>query len=295
MMPLVLVAAFASGADPSAMPGLAPYSPPYVAEKRLPSVLRPLARLRAKEADLAFFGAGKPAPAGSFLWQSTYELDYELRGPTRPYMPQAGDIVMSTDGSVFWKTMHNLAGTSHPTHSMIVYARPDGTTAILEGGPHDTLKCLVVETLPHMFSYEKEGRVWVRRRAVPLTCEQSAKLTEFALAVEGRRFALGRLAAQLTVFRTRGPFRTAFVGHPHGLDQKSYYCSELVCEACVYAGLLDAATTRPSATYPRDLYMDASLNPYLNKHLKLAPAWEVPARWTSVPAMCAPCVVEVHR
>jgi hypothetical protein len=135
--------------------------------------------------------------------------------------------------------------------------------------------------LPHMASYEKEGRVWVRRRACPLTPEQSARLTEFALAVDQRQFALGRLAWQLTPFRTRGPIRTAFVGKPHGLEQNSYYCSELVVEACVYAGLLDPRTARPSATYPRDLFMDRSPNLYLNKHLKLAPAWEPPARWTS--------------
>jgi hypothetical protein len=86
---------------------------------------------------------------------------------------------------------------------------------------------------------------------------------------------------QLTPFRARGPIRTAFVGTPHGLDREAYYCSELVCEACVYTGLMDARTTRPSATYPRDLFMDHSLNPWLNKHLKLAPAWDPPARWTS--------------
>src|SRR5205823_11494352 len=146
-------------------------------------------------------------------------LDFALRGPTRLYTPQPGDIVLSTDASRFWKIMHNLAGTSHPTHSMIVFAYPDGRLGILEGGPHDTLKCRALEALPHMFSYEAEGRVWVRRRAVPLTPEQSARLTEFALAVDGRRFALGRLADQLTSFRTRGPVRTAFVGKPHGLDR----------------------------------------------------------------------------
>jgi hypothetical protein len=177
--------------------------------------------------------------------------------------------------------MHNLAGTSHPTHSMIVFARPDGTMGILEGGPHDTLKCRDLDALPHMKSYENEGRVWVRRRAVPLTAEQSARLSEFALAADGQQFALGRLAVQLTPLRTRGPIRTALVGQPHGLDRPSYFCSELVVEACVYAGLFDRFTARPSATYPRDLYMDHSVNLYLNRHLKLAPCWDPPARWTS--------------
>ena len=283
MMPIGLVALCVLGADtqPYPYPAAPPYSPPLVAEKRLPPALHPVERMKAKVAELALPGAGKPHPSGSFLWQPSYCEDEILRAPTRPYSPQPGDIVMSADSSVFWKLMHNLAGTSHPTHSMIVFRMPDGRMGVLEGGPHDTIKCRVLESLPHMLTYEKEGRVWVRRRACPLTPEESARLTEFALAVDGRDFALARLAGQLTIFRTRGPVRTAFVGRPRGIDQKNYFCSELVIEACVYAGLMDPRTARPSATYPRDIFMDRSPNPYLNRHLKLAPAWDPPARWTS--------------
>ena len=89
----------------------------------------------------------------------------------------------------------------------------------------------------------------------------------------GRDFALCRLGVQLTPFRTRGPIRTAFCGKPRGLDRDDYYCSELVTEACVYAGLLDGRTMRPAATYPRDIFMDHSLNPWLNKHLKTPPLY----------------------
>ena len=121
------------------------------------------------------------------------------------------------------------------------------------------------------------------KRAVPLTPEQCARLTEFALSTDGKRFGLGRLGLQLTVFRTRGPVRTAFVGRPQGVERESYFCSELVVEALVYAGLVDGRTARPSATYPRDLFFDSSLNPYLNRHLKLYPCWDPPARWTSSP------------
>ena len=53
------------------------------------------------------------------------------------------------------------------------------------------LGCRALDALPHLYSYEGEGRVWVRRRAVPLTPEQSARLTAFALATDGKRFALG--------------------------------------------------------------------------------------------------------
>lgn len=287
MVSLCLVA-LSMGADPIPVPSTPPYTPPVVAQKRMP--LGPIAKMKERVAELALPGSGKPEPPGSYLWQPTYEIDFDLRGPTRPYTPQPGDIVLSTDGSKFWKLMHNLAGTGHPTHSMIVFAFPDGKMGILEGGPHDTMKCRTLDALAHIYTYEGQGRVWVRRRTVPLTPEESARLTEFALATDGRRFAIGRLAEQLTIFRARGPLRTAFVGKPNGLDRSSYYCSELVTEACVYAGILDARTTRPSATYPRDLYLDRSLNPYINAHLKLAPCWDLPARWTSFPS---PCVVEV--
>jgi hypothetical protein len=255
MTSLMLASALALGSNPYPFPSTSPLTTPVVAEKRAP--LHPVEQMRAKVAELALPGTGKPMPAGSYLWQPSYELDHILRGPARPYMLQPGDIVLAADTSRFWKLMHNLAGTGDPTHSMIVFAFPDGSLGILEAGPHDTLKCRTLEALPHVLSYEMEGRVWLRRRAVPLTPEQSARLTEFALATDGRKFALARLS------------------------QNNYFCSELVTEACVYAGLLDPNVARPSATYPRDLFMDHSLNHYLNRHFKLAPCWDPPARWTS--------------
>ncbi len=222
-----------------------------------------------------------PAPAGcSYLCRPCFILDYELRCPLTEYVPQPGDIMLATDTSRVWKVLHNLAGTGHPTHSGLIFARPDGSLAILEGGPNDTVHCRALSWLEHLKEYEAVGRVWIRRRAVPLTPEQSARLTEFAMAQDGKRFALGRLAIQITIFRTRGPLRTFFVGRPHG-NRNSYFCSELVTESLVAAGLLDPETARPSATYPRDLFFDRSINLYINRHLKLAPDWDPPARWVS--------------
>jgi hypothetical protein len=294
MMPLCLAALLGVGADPLPPPQpLAPDSTPLCAIPIHPRPVKPTPlfdRLDERfppRGPLAICGA-LPMPPGSFLWCPRYRIDFALIGPPRPYCPQPGDIVLSADGSVFWKVMHNVAGTSHPTHSMVVFARPDGSMGILEGGPHDTLHCRSLDALPHMFSYEAEGRVWVRRRAVPLTPEQSARLTEFALSTDGKRFGIGRLGLQLTAFRTRGPVKTAFLGKPHGIERESYYCSELVMEALVYAGLVDCRTARPSATYPRDIFFDASANPYLNRHLKLYPEWDPPARWTSTPEPVGP-------
>jgi hypothetical protein len=222
------------------------------------------------------------SPGESYLGQPSYCLDQHLRGPFRPYVPQPGDIMLATDHSRFWAIAHNLALTGHPHHSGIVVALPDGQLAMLESGPHDTLHVELLRLLPNLEAYEREGPVWIRQRAVPLTPEQSARLTEFALGAAGKRFAVLRIAAQVTPFRTRGPLRTWFVGGPRG-DRRKYFCSEVVLEACVAAGLLDPATTRPSATFPRELFLDRSANPFLDRYFKLAPCWEPPARWLSSP------------
>jgi hypothetical protein len=116
-----------------------------------------------------------------------------------------------------------------------------------------------------------------------LTEEQSRRLTAFALKQAGKRFAIIRQGAQMTHLGSRGPLRTWITSRVHGPDRSAYFCSELVVEALVAAELIDGKTARPRATYPRDLFMDSSYNFYLNRHLKLAPDWDPPARWTSDP------------
>jgi hypothetical protein len=76
------------------------------------------------------------------------------------------------------------------------------------------------------------------------------------------------------------------MGGPHGPNRWSYFCSETVLEAGVYAGILDPKTTRPCATYPRDIFFDDSMNLYLHTHFNLSPCWDPPARWTS--CACTP-------
>ncbi len=222
----------------------------------------------------------------SYLYQPSYTFDDALRLPAVPYLPQPGDIMLATDGGRFWNMTHNLALAGQPHNSAIVIRRPDGCLAILEAGPNDTLRVRMLDMLPHLREYEAKGPVWIRRRCVPLTPEQEARLTEFAMAQDGKRFALVRLAGQLTLLRSRGPLRTWVMGKPRG-HRSSYFCSELVMEACVAAGLIDARTARPAATYPAELFFDSSLNPYLHRHFKLAPCWDPPARWTSYPVVLA--------
>ena len=219
---------------------------------------------------------------GSFLYQPAFCIDHVLRGPAEAYLPQPGDIMLRLDNSKFWRVTHYLALAFDPNGSGIVFARPDGSLAILEAGPNDTQWVRTLDMLPHLQEYANEGRVWIRKRRVPLTPEESCRLTAFALAQDGKRFAIIRLGGQLTPFRSRGPVRTAFIGGSHG-ERSTYFCSELVCESCIAAGLLDPERTRPSATYPHDLFFGRSFNPFIDKHLDVNANWYPPARWTSQP------------
>ncbi len=217
----------------------------------------------------------------SYLYQPAFCMDYELRGPAVPYVPRPGDVFVCTGREMWAKLGHWAAGTGAPQHSGIVFLRPDGRPALLEGGPNNTLHCRVLDLVSQLQFYAEHERVWIRRRCVPLTAEQSCALTAFALSADGKRFALWRMFAQLTPFRSRGDWRTEYVGGPHG-DRCSYFCSELVTEACVAAGLFDPCTARPCAMYPRDLFFGRSNNAYIDKHLDMS-AWAPPARWTICP------------
>jgi hypothetical protein len=209
-------------------------------------------------------------------------MDYELREPAVPYVPQAGDIFLCTGREMWAKLGHRAAGTGAPQHSGIIFIRPDGRPALLEGGPNNTLHCRVLELVSQLQGYAEHERVWIRRRCVPLTAEQSSALTAFALCADGKRFALWRMFAQVTFLRCRGKYWIEYVGGPNGTGRVSYFCSELVTEACVAAGLFDAVTSRPCATYPRDLFFGRSDNAYLDRHLDLS-GWYPPARWTLCP------------
>jgi hypothetical protein len=227
--------------------------------------------------------AGDPRGGVTYLCQPAAEIDDVLRGPAVEYVPQPGDIFLSTDKSRIVQTGHSCALSGAPHHSGILFARPDGTVAVLESGPFNGLKVGIVDLHDELLGHEKRGeKVWIRRRRVPLTPEQCERLTAWAMAQEGKWFAGLRMCGQLTLFRSRGPLRTFFMGGPHG-PRWSYFCSELVMESCVAAGLVAAADARPSATYPRDLFFDSSNNPFLDRHRCLAADWHPPARWVSQP------------
>ena len=128
-------------------------------------------------------------------------MDKKLRGPVEAYVPCPGDIMLATDDNVFWKITHDLALAFEPHGSGIFFTRPDGSLAILEAGPNDTLFIRNLDALPHLAEYADKGPVWVRKRRVPLTARrQSCRLTDFAVRQDGKWFALARLGLQLTPF-----------------------------------------------------------------------------------------------
>jgi hypothetical protein len=232
------------------------------------------------------FLTGEP-PSNSFLYQPAFVLDKQLRCPAVPYQLQPGDICFAVNNHTFSKIGHHLSGAGLPNHSMIVFAQPDGRMAIVEAGPHSELKIAAIDALQHLQSYEDEGsRVWVRRRKTPLTPDQSACLTSYCLTLPERRFAIKRLAVQLSPFRSRFPLRTAVIGKSD-LDRSNFFCSELVLNALIAAGVFQPGSQRPAATYPSDLFYGHSSNIFVNRGVRLINCdWEPPARWTGCPSRC---------
>jgi hypothetical protein len=74
--------------------------------------------------------------------------------------------------------------------------------------------------------------------------------------------------------KARGPLRSHLLGSPR-LDQRRWFCSQLVVAAAGAAGLLDPRAIPPNSVYPRDLFVDSPWD--------LRPLWEPPARWSAGP------------
>jgi hypothetical protein len=235
---------------------------------------------------------GASCSVESYLYQPAFCIDHQLRGPARCYRPQPGDIVLMTNHTFFGKISHRVGLTAAPQHSGLVVARRDGQLVLLEADPYHTLRCQTTMLMPTLIRTAQTERVWIRARRTPLTEEQNRRLTEFAVAVEGRYYSVGKLLKQSTPFRHRGPLRTEYFGKPRAVSfsadgstegvKRTYFCSELVLEALVAARAVDPTTIRPSATYPRDLFFERSINRYLDEHLRLCD-WDPPARWTRCP------------
>ena len=74
-----------------------------------------------------------------------------------------------------------IAGANGVHHSGIIVALPDGRLRVIEAGPFDKVQVEMMDPYQHMFQHVALGdRVWIRRRKVPLSLDQSARLTAFA-------------------------------------------------------------------------------------------------------------------
>jgi hypothetical protein len=234
---------------------------------------------------LALGAAPYPANHG-LVYQPAFALDNALRGPTRPYVPQAGDIILLCDDRLGWRLAHNLAKTGKPHHSAIVVQLADGRLATLQAGAYHAKPSEVgITDLDEHLNLEaartgrRERQIWVRQRKTRLTPEQSAALTEYAEWAAGHRFARGRMLLMMTPVRAKGPLRTEWIGRTD-LDQIGFFCSEMVTTSLAAAGVLDADFARPSATFSRDLFFGTSRNYFVARGLMtLNEYWEAPARW----------------
>lgn len=218
------------------------------------------------------------APFG-YLYHPSREVTPAVRLPATGYTPKAGDVFLMSDTNAFWTLLYRFALTGRPGHGGVVVTMPDGRLGVLESGYDGTLWTRLTPLDYKLHSYP--GTVWVRERLVPLTSDEDARLTAFAVAAKDKRYAVGKFALMATQLTPRGPFRTSHLGRPAGLGER-YTCAELILESLNYAGLINARTVRPSATYPQDLFYDRSRNPYIDRHPPLEAGWAAPRQWTPV-------------
>src|ERR1043166_6207391 len=62
--------------------------------------------------------ATKPAEyEAGYLCQPAYAIDDAVRGPIKKYVPQPGDIYLSTDRSLIINAGHRIAWSGQPNHS----------------------------------------------------------------------------------------------------------------------------------------------------------------------------------
>lgn len=166
------------------------------------------------------------------------------------YEPREGDLLFFDDMSEWWTFLYKIASTAPPFHAGIVVKRPDGQLAVLEAGPDDTLHVYVLDLIPRLFGFK--GILQVRRAKRDLTPEESARLTAFAVAQNGKRYAMWRLLLQGTPVKTKGgPVRNALA---HTLfNRNRWLCAEIAVTGSGLVGLTDPKKVCGSNTYPLDI------------------------------------------
>src|SRR5437899_10373331 len=151
------------------------------------------------------FTAAVSQPAGEkedrgYLAQAAPKAE---KNSLEPYAPKEGDLIFYDDHNLFWTALFLWAGTGPPLHVGIVVKKDDGTLAVLEAGPDDTIWVNIQDVGPRLRQFHKDygGTISIRRCKQDLTPEKSETLTKFAKAQDGKRYAIVRLLLQGTRFR----------------------------------------------------------------------------------------------
>ncbi|MBX9679722.1 MAG: hypothetical protein K2X38_13245 [Gemmataceae bacterium] len=217
-------------------------------------------RLRAFLAILASLAALRSASADDvgFLKSERKGDKGAVEQEVFPYMPREGDLIFYDDRHPVWSALFAFAGTGSPLHMGIVVKKPGGKLAVLEAGPDDSVrvKLLDIEKRLPQFHNDFKGLIQVRRCKKMLAEEDSKALTKFAVAQDGKGYAVGRLLLQGTPFRERGRKDDLAKGKTI-LDRDRWICSELAVAAGTVAKLFDPKAVHSNVAYPRDLVDNA--------------------------------------
>lgn len=206
--------------------------------------------LHAQEMDSRAVLAGASPEAIGHLMEHVRNQDGQWHQRTTPYVPREGDMVFFNDHSVKWGLLYKMVGSDSPFHVGLIFKRPDGTCAIAEAGPNDTLHCRVLDLAPRLHGWEHT--LLIRRCKKQLTADQSAAMTKWSMEQDGKRYALGRLLLQATPVRCRAPLRRSIFGATY-TDRDSYLCAELVIAGGTVGGIFDPSRHKANTIYPRDI------------------------------------------
>ena len=169
----------------------------------------------------------------SYLFETLPGPDAKTHWCGQRYDPQPGDLVLFDDHSALTARAYRCCGTGRPLHAAIVFRNKDGTPALLEAGTNAVMKVFIFELAPRMHGFD--GTILVRRLRTPLTAEQSQQLLHFALAQEGKPYAIGRVILHASAWRLCNPLLSRYFGHT-ALDRDRWICSELAIAAATAAG-----------------------------------------------------------
>lgn len=197
---------------------------------------------------------------GSYLHRLKVGPDGFFHRSVEPYIPHEADIVFFEDHSPLWGTLFIAAGSGMPTHCGMVIRRPDGVMCLVEAGPDWKPGVYVQEANTRLQKFK--GTIWIRRCRHPLSPEASWTLTNFALAQEGKPYAVGRLLLQGTPFRCRYGLRYKCFARTY-MQRHGWLCSELVVACGTLIGLFDPHIHPANAIYPRDI-IDEDVYPMIH-------------------------------